>query len=56
MIRRSLMLFVALAAAGLQLARDNAGKERAYFDDGQNRAAYYAGRKQNDTEAKFCWR
>lgn len=46
----------ALAAVGLKLAQDNAGKERAHFDDERNRAAFYASRKQNEMEAKFCWR
>jgi hypothetical protein len=46
----------ALAAAGLQLARDNAEKERAHFDDEKNRTAFYATRKQNEMEAKFCWK
>lgn len=46
---------VALAAAGLKLARDNAGKERAHFDDEKNRTAFYATRKQNEMETKFCW-
>jgi hypothetical protein len=46
----------ALAEAALKQARDNAGKERAHFDDERNRAAFYATRKQNDTDSKFCWR
>jgi hypothetical protein len=46
----------ALAAAGLKLARDNADKERAYFDNELNRRAYYATRTQNEAEAKFCWK
>lgn len=46
----------ALAAAGLKLARDNAEKERAHFDSEANRTAYYATRKQNEAEAKFCWK
>jgi hypothetical protein len=46
----------ALATAGLRVARDNAAKEHAYFEDDANRTAFYATRKQNDVEAKFCWR
>ena len=45
-----------LAAAGLRVARDNAAKEHAYFEDEANRTGFYATRKQNDMEAKFCWR
>jgi hypothetical protein len=45
-----------LAAAGLRVARDNAAKERAYFDDEASRTGFYATRKQNDMEAKFCWK
>lgn len=46
----------ALAAAGLNLVRDNAAKEKAYFDDAGNRDKFYAARKQNDVESKYCWR
>jgi len=46
----------ALAAAGLKLARDNAGKERGYFEDAVTREKFYATRKQNDAEDRFCWR
>ena len=46
----------ALATAGLRAARDNAAKEQAYFEDAANRTGFYATRKQNDMEAKFCWR
>jgi hypothetical protein len=46
----------ALAAAGLKLARDNAAKERGYFEDAKNRDGFYARRKTNEMEAKYCWR
>jgi hypothetical protein len=46
----------ALALAATELARDNADKERAYFDNETNRTAYYATRRQNEQEAKFCWK
>ncbi len=31
-------------------------KERAYFDDAKNFEAFYATRKRNDMDAKFCWK
>jgi hypothetical protein len=37
-------------------AKERAAKERAYFDDAKNREAFYATRKQNETDAKFCWK
>ena len=37
-------------------AKDRAARERAYFDDVKVRDAYYAMRKQNDADVKFCWR
>jgi len=46
----------ALAAAGLKIARDNAAKERGYFEDPANRDKFYAARKQNEADAKYCWR
>jgi hypothetical protein len=46
----------ALALAATDLARENAAKERAYFDNEANRTAYYATRQQNEQEAKFCWK
>ena len=35
-------------------ARERAAKERAYFDDAKTREAYYATRKQNEADVKFC--
>lgn len=46
----------ALAKAGMRLARDNAGKERAYFEDAKTREDYYATRKKNEADAKYCWK
>lgn len=37
-------------------AKDRAARERAYFDDAKTREAYYANRKQNEADAKFCWK
>jgi len=45
----------ALAAQELRRLRDNAGKEAAYLEDTKTREEFYATRKQNEMEAKFCW-
>ena len=37
-------------------ANDRAAKERAYFDDAKNVAVFYATRKTNEADAKFCWK
>lgn len=37
-------------------AKERAAKERAYFDDAKTREAFYATRKKNNMDAKFCWR
>lgn len=37
-------------------AKERAAKERRYFDDTKNVEAFYATRKRNDAEAKFCWK
>jgi hypothetical protein len=39
----------------LAAAKQRAAKERSYFDDANNRAAFYAARKKNETDVKFCW-
>ena len=39
----------------LHEARLRLEKEQAYFDDAGNRDAFYAKRKQNNVEEKFCW-
>ena len=37
-------------------AKERAAKERAYFDDSKTREAYYATRKRNEVDVKFCWK
>ena len=37
-------------------AKERAAKERAYFDDAKNVENYYATRKRNEADAKFCWK
>jgi hypothetical protein len=37
-------------------AKERAAKERAYFADAKNVEAFYATRKRNDMDAKFCWK
>ena len=37
-------------------ARDRAAKERAYFAEGKNREAFYATRRANEADVKFCWK
>jgi hypothetical protein len=37
-------------------AKERATKERVYFDDTKTREAYYATRKQNEADVKFCWK
>jgi hypothetical protein len=36
-------------------AKERAAKERAYFDDAKPREAYYATRKRNEADGKYCW-
>ena len=36
-------------------AKERAAKESAYFDDAKNVEAYYATRKRNEADIKFCW-
>lgn len=43
------------ARRALAQARDNAAKERAYFADPKNAAEFFATRKTNGTDAKYCW-
>ncbi len=40
----------------LAKARERAGKESAYFDDPKTVGAYYATRKKNEADVKFCWK
>jgi hypothetical protein len=37
-------------------AKARAAKEKAYFADAKNRDSFYATRKRNETDAKFCWK
>jgi hypothetical protein len=37
-------------------ARARAAKERAYFDDPRNLAAFTDARKRNEADIKFCWK
>jgi hypothetical protein len=46
----------ALAARALAEVKDGAAKERAYFDDAKVKADYYAQRKRNGAEERFCWK
>ncbi len=40
----------------LAAAKERAAKERAYFDDAKTVETYYATRKRNGTDDKFCWK
>jgi hypothetical protein len=44
------------AKRAIDNAKDRAAKERAYFDNTRTRETYYATRKQNGAEDKFCWK
>ena len=46
----------AALALALRNARANAEKERAYFDDPRNVESFFATRKKNEADVKFCWR
>jgi hypothetical protein len=37
-------------------AKAGAEKERAYFDDAKTREEFYAARKKNEMDVKFCWK
>ena len=37
-------------------AKERAAKENAYFDDPKNVETYYATRKRNEADVKFCWK
>ncbi len=37
-------------------AKERAAKERSFFDDAKTRETYYATRKQNEADVKFCWK
>jgi hypothetical protein len=44
------------AKRALASAKERAAQERAYFDDAKNVEAFYATRKRNEADAKFCWK
>ena len=46
----------ALLAAAVGNAKANAAKERAYFDDPKTVETYYATRKKNEADVKYCWK
>ncbi len=46
----------AALAAAVGNAKANAAKERAYFDDPKTVETYYATRKRNEADAKYCWK
>jgi hypothetical protein len=37
-------------------AKERVAQERAHFDDAKTRDAYYAARKRDGTDDKFCWK
>src|SRR5262245_7435228 len=37
-------------------AKERAAKESAYFDDPKTREDYYATRRRNEADVKFCWK
>jgi len=37
-------------------AKERAAKERVYFADAKNVEAFYATRKRNEMDVKFCWK
>jgi hypothetical protein len=44
------------ARRAIDSVKDRAAKERAYFEDARIRETYYATRRQNGAEDKFCWK
>ena len=44
------------AKRAIATAKERAAKESAYFDDAGNVEAYYATRKRNEADVKFCWK
>jgi hypothetical protein len=45
----------AALAEAVQIAKDNAEKERRYLDDPTTREPFLATRKANAADARFCW-
>jgi hypothetical protein len=43
------------ARRAIAQARDNAGRERAFFADPNNAAEFFQTRKANGADAKYCW-
>ena len=46
----------ALAARALADVKQGAEKERAYFDNAKTKQEYYAQRKRNGADERFCWK
>jgi hypothetical protein len=44
------------AKRAIAKAKERALKERVYLDDVKTRETYYATRKQNEADVKFCWK
>ena len=44
------------AKRAIASAKERAAKERAYFDDPKAVETYYATRKKNEADVKFCWK
>ena len=44
------------AKRAIASAKERAAKESAYFDDAKVREDYYAARKKNEADVKFCWK
>ena len=40
----------------LDTVKANAAKEAAYFDDPKNVESFYATRKRNEADVKYCWK
>ena len=47
---------LANARRAIANAKERAAKERAYFDDTKTVEAYYAMRKRNEADVKYCWK
>ena len=42
--------------AAIRKLRGDVEKEKSHFDDPKNRESFYAARKQNDVDTKYCWK
>ena len=47
---------LANAKRAIANAKERVAKERAYFDDAKTAEAYYATRKRNEADVKYCWK